>query len=243
MTIRVLQWNIYWKQELAPIVDFMKSLDADVICLQEVMKGYPAQYSGDSAVYIMDSLGSNAAYTYVPNSSMPQGNGIFSKYPIKCHRQSWISQTDESRAHTFDNEYRSYDEATIVLPVAEITVGTTHMSYTHGFIDTPQKRVETDILMGHIKSHSKGFLLCGDFNAPEESYTIEQLKNRFVSAGPNNSQKTWTTKPFDYNGFVESNLNWRLDHVFVTPDVRVVSSKIIETDLSDHLPILVELEL
>ena len=55
------------------------------------------------------------------------------------------------------------------------------------------------------------------------------------------TQATWTTKPFDYGGFAETELRWRLDYAFATPDLEITSAKIVETEYSDHLPILVEL--
>ena len=64
-----------------------------------------------------------------------------------------------------------------------------------------------------------------------------------MNLGPDYHEKTWTTKPFSYNGFSENSLNWRLDFVFGTKDIKVISSEIIKTDLSDHLPILIKIEI
>jgi endonuclease/exonuclease/phosphatase family metal-dependent hydrolase len=44
-------------------------------------------------------------------------------------------------------------------------------------------------------------------------------------------------------GFEENELNRRLDYVFASKNFKVISSEIISTDFSDHLPILVELEI
>jgi endonuclease/exonuclease/phosphatase (EEP) superfamily protein YafD len=84
--------------------------------------------------------------------------------------------------------------------------------------------------------------LTGDFNAPPESYIVKRLGASMLHAGPDYDVKTWTTKPHSYNGFEETDLNWRLDYVFTTPDIRAVSAQVIKTDYSDHLPVLVKVE-
>jgi endonuclease/exonuclease/phosphatase (EEP) superfamily protein YafD len=56
-------------------------------------------------------------------------------------------------------------------------------------------------------------------------------------------KNTWTTKPFDYGDFSEHGLNWLLDYVFAAADIKIVSSEIISTEYSDHLPILVTFEI
>lgn len=61
--------------------------------------------------------------------------------------------------------------------------------------------------------------------------------------GQNYDQKSWTTKPFSYNGFEADSLDWRLDYVFGSKDIKVESSEMLNTQFSDHLPIVVVLDL
>lgn len=114
------------------------------------------------------------------------------------------------------------------------------MSYTHRFEPTPEKRIETDKLVEILKSKNERFLFTGDLNALPGSYTVSEVEKHLKNAGPDFDAKTWTTKPFSYNGFEASTLDWRLDYVFATPDVQIKAAKVLETPYSDHLPILVE---
>jgi len=68
------------------------------------------------------------------------------------------------------------------------------------------------------------------------------LSKHLLHVGPDFKQNTWPTKPFDYHGFKENDLSWRLDYIFATKDVRVKKVEIINTQYSDHLPILLEVE-
>lgn len=61
--------------------------------------------------------------------------------------------------------------------------------------------------------------------------------------GPDFAQSTWTTKPFSFMGFEENELKWRLDYIFASKQIKVLSSNIIPTEYSDHLPIFAECEL
>ena len=42
----------------------------------------------------------------------------------------------------------------------------------------------------------------------------------------NDTSNTWTTKHFSYNGFTETELNWKLDYIFTTKDIKVKETKV-----------------
>jgi len=140
----------------------------------------------------------------------------------------------------YSKEGRVYIETIIEVDGKKITIATTHMSYTHKFVLTPKKEAETNKMIEILKEKNSNFIFTGDLNSPPDSYTINELSKLLKNAGPTLEQNTWTTKPFSYNGFNADTLNWRLDYCFVTPDIEVKSSQIIDTPYSDHLPILIE---
>lgn len=138
----------------------------------------------------------------------------------------------------FSNEKRVYIETDIDIKGQQLTIGTTHMSYTDRFEITSSKKQETDKLIKFISKNKSKFILTGDMNAIPGSYTIDRIETILKNTGPDYKNKTWTTKPFSYNGFEENELNWRLDHIFASSDIKLVESKVLNTEYSDHLPIL-----
>jgi len=94
-----------------------------------------------------------------------------------------------------------------------------------------------------LKKKKQSFIFTGDLNAAPDSFLINSINNlnNLKHLGPDFSEKTWTTKPFDKDGFAENELNWRLDYIFGTKNIVVEEIKIIETDVSDHLPIFARL--
>ena len=85
-------------------------------------------------------------------------------------------------------------------------------------------------------------IFTGDLNITPNTESIKLIEKHLKNCGPNYNESTWTTKPFDFMGFKETKLKWRVDYVFASKDVKVLNSKIIKTKYSDHLPILVEIE-
>jgi endonuclease/exonuclease/phosphatase family metal-dependent hydrolase len=242
MQISLLQWNVYYKEDIRNIAKLLLEIKPDIICLQELTNGLQQQIpDADTYQYIAEQLG----YTHhsveieLADADWKFGNGIFTRFPITSQSTAWIQ---EPGGVDYEDEGRAYIETTLDIDGKHLTIGTTHMSYTHRFEPTDKKAQETDKLLDIIHQKHEQFILTGDFNALPDSPTISAISKLLKNAGPGVKQKTWTTKPFDYNGFVETELKWRLDYIFATPDVNVVSSEILKTDYSDHLPILTRIK-
>lgn len=240
----LLQWNIWYKEDIKNIVSFLKEHPTDIICLQELIINHPVQSIENTPAFVAEQLGYHYYHKEIPlrdvdGKLIKIANGIFSRFPITDSHFVWINETKGDGG--YDDEYRAYVEVTLNIDGTPYYIGTTHMSYTHRFEPTPNKQRETDALIKELRKHNRNFIFTGDLNATPGSYTITSVSNVLQNAGPDFSEKTWTTKPFSYNGFEETKLNWRLDYVFTTPDVNVALSQILKTDYSDHLPVRVEI--
>lgn len=240
--ITFLQWNVLYTEDVRNIVKLLKELKPDIIALQELTANLDLHKGINVPEVIAKELGYNyfAKLSSVPTdpSAIEMGSGIFTRFPVVSSRFEWINEYDKSVALGYDNQYKAYVEATIQVDSSNLTVGTTHMSYTHRFINYPRKRQETDKLIKILDQNKSNFIFSGDLNSRPNSYTVKVITKRLKHAGPRFEKKTWTTKPFSYRGFIETKLNWRLDYVFTTKDIEVISSEIISTSYSDHLPIL-----
>jgi endonuclease/exonuclease/phosphatase family metal-dependent hydrolase len=246
MQFSILQWNVWYKEPVQHIATFLKDHPADVVCLQELTIDHPEQSIANTPAYVAKELGFRYFHKEIPiestdGSRIMLANGIFSRFPIAKKRAVFINQPRTGGG--YDDEYRAYVEVTLKINGGELSVGTIHMSYTHAFEPTPNKRAETGRLLTELQKHSSHFIFAGDLNAAPGSYTVEKISALMQNVAPNPAQKTWTTKPFSYNGFEETGLNWRLDHIFATPDIKLISSEILQTDYSDHLPIRSILEI
>ena len=90
-------------------------------------------------------------------------------------------------------------------------------------------------------------ILMGDFNwdtdkviegfsyVPEHYFIPEIVSMGFVDSAKINPQPA--------NTIYSSNPKWRIDYIFVSPNLRIVESQVIQSLASDHLPVITTLEL
>lgn len=238
MKLSVLQWNVWYKEDIEHIAAELKRIDADVVCLQELTLHYEDQSHDDTIAYLSNELGYHV-YASEPmgreDVARKQLNAIFSRYPLTDQIQGWINTPIGTGGAS--DEFRAYVEASIMVGKTKLRIATTHMSYIDRFTVTDRKQLETDRLVGFIKDKAP-LILAGDLNAPPESYVVQQIERHLKNAGPGYDQMTWTTKPFVYHDFVENDLVWRLDYIFATPNLQVASTEILDSPYSDHLPVL-----
>lgn len=245
MEISVLQWNVLFQEKADNILKLIQEVDAGVVCLQELTQTSEANPGRDLPGEIA-KLGYEPTYVVTidkpllqtSNQPFRMGNGIFSKLPVQSSREVFARHEVPGSTGP-SNESRAYLEVRLTAEQKQLTVGTAHLSFAPGFSFSAEKQAEAERFKAAIKNNQSNFIFTGDFNALPDSHLIAELDRLFKPAGPPYTQATWTTKPFEKDGFKANTLNWRLDYVYTTPDVKVVSAKIIETDYSDHLPILV----
>jgi endonuclease/exonuclease/phosphatase family metal-dependent hydrolase len=238
MKISVLQWNVLYLEKADNILGLIRQLRPDVVCLQELTQNSLTNPNRDIPAEI---AGYGYGYRYEATSGQPDlilGNGIFSKFPLLNHKSVYLTREDPANTD-FPQYSRAYLEAELDAGQSKLTVATAHLSYSPEFKFYPAKQAEADQFLKLVESRAKGkYILTGDFNAMPDSELIKSMDKMLVSAGPGYDQPTWTTKPFELHGFKADQLKWRLDYVYVASDVKVISSKLVETEYSDHLPIL-----
>jgi endonuclease/exonuclease/phosphatase family metal-dependent hydrolase len=245
--MKLLQWNVWYKEDINNILKVIQGIDPDIICLQELTVNHPDferfNRGVDTPKYLAEKLNFNHFYKNAHDDPVNMfGSGIFSRFPIIQSTATYIKESHGSyKEHrNYSDQARMYIECLIDTGEKKLSIATTHMSFTDAFSPTPEKEVETQKLIAIIKNKKNDYILTGDFNALPGSYTISEVEKYLKNAGPSLDQKTWTTKPFSYNGFTGNTLDWRLDYCFTTPDIDVRSAQILKTEYSDHLPILIE---
>lgn len=246
MKFKIMTWNVLYKENADNILSLVKEINPDILCCQEITINSYINPDRNIPEEISQALSGGYRYfevlTQLDEKPSSMGNAVISKYPIVNGRAELVQKAGSDINYSSQN--RGYVEAEIKLNGGVITVGTTHLSYVDGFIETEARTREADKLLGLIKDHNQRFIISGDFNSAPNSSTIKKFEELGLkNTGPDNQQLTFTTKPFKHNDFKVNGLEWRLDYLFTTPDIKVLSSEIIKTDFSDHLPILAEIEI
>jgi endonuclease/exonuclease/phosphatase family metal-dependent hydrolase len=247
MTLSVLQWNVWIFEKKENLLAFIKEVNPDIVCMQELTIGSTFQDGANVIKFLSQELGYNQFHKAIPNLAPSEGvgdlaNGILSRFPITANNWQWIQEPQDGGLN-YDDQHRLYVEVEIEVNNVVIGIGTTHVSYAHKFHDSKRRKSEADNLLAIVNTKRSSFILTGDFNSSPNSYLVSGLQQHLMHAGPDFEVKTWTTKPFSYNGFEETELNWRLDYIFTTNDLEIVSSEVLATEYSDHLPILMKVNL
>lgn len=246
MLIKLLQWNIWYKENYQHILNFLKRINADIICLEEVTT--TSLFNDDIDIPEVLAKGLNYNYYYkeaqhwvLDEDRRNMGNIILSKFEIKKIHSQFLREKIIDVAGK-DFEGRVYIEAGLLINDKELTVGSTHLSYFQ-FFEIEDGKIEVENLLEILRTKKERFIFAADLNSSPESFLVSNLLKHFVNAGPDLEINTWTTKPFKKGSFVANDLNWRLDYIFVTPDIEIKKAKVIHTEFSDHLPVLVEFEM
>ncbi|MCA9397391.1 endonuclease/exonuclease/phosphatase family protein [candidate division WWE3 bacterium] len=247
-TYTLLQWNVWYKENPNNIKQLLAKLSPDIACFQELTVGYEIHNRMNVPDYIVEETEYEAVFEmaqYWPSKEGNEilGNALISKHPITLLNTNHVKPVNNDDFEDYSKEGRVAVFGVVELDGYPITVATTHLSYTDRFEETQEKIEEEKNLLEAISSYNSDFFLTGDFNTDENSYLIKNLQQQLVHTGPDFDTKTWTTKPFNYKRFTENELRWRLDYVFCTPDIIIKKAETIQTEYSDHLPILVTFEI
>lgn len=229
--LSLLQWNIWVNEDIDNVVKQLKVINSDIVCIQELS----ILNKDRSNVYKLKELYKYIYYEVADtfNDGRSQCNAILSKYPIIKTSKSFV-QDPSSDKFDYSKEGRIYIEVKLDIDGKDLDIGTTHLSYTDRFKETRLKDIEVNRLIKCLNKDSR-YIFAGDLNTVKTSKYIKQISKYLINYDTSN---TWTTKSFSYNGFVENRLNYKLDYVFSTKDIMVKEILVIETQYSDHLPIL-----
>ncbi len=245
--MKLLQWNIWYKEDAGHILELLKLIQPDIICLQESTIGYPENNGIDVSSFLAKSLDYNCFFCPAQEWQLggvlkTQGNVILSKYPIVDTSYLYIQQPQDPSLNSSDytKEGRVYAEVCLDVNGQVLTVGTAHASYTDAFVVTDAKRAELDRLINVFRHKRNRYIFAGDLNVNSDADAIVAIQQHLQNLGPGFEYPTWTTKPFSYRGFEENRLHWRLDYVFGTEDIEVKNTSVIDTEYSDHLPLLLD---
>src|SRR5215469_11546203 len=221
----------------------LRELDADVICLQEVVN-IPDSASvtwateADAAGNVFDQAGQIAAafpdYAFAFGENRPFRNGMYgnmtlTRLPLKRWRNFDVSRRGRERRGILETELLARDGS--AFHVFNVHLGTGHMERRH------QGRL---LVHGRILTRPdvKGpRLVIGDFNEWTRGLTTRLLRKSFQTFRP----RYGTRFPRTYPGILPL---LSLDHCYYEPPLRLEAARLWRMRpalmASDHLPLVVD---
>lgn len=241
--MKILQLNVWTGRIKGALIDFFKTHDFDVICLQE------AVWAGDNerlanffatVEQIKEASGlkyelksSNWGMEIFVDDRMEQGNVILSRYPIK-REESKLVHGEYGVAKTVKDFY----EHAYTLQIAELDNGVTIVNH-HGYWQpTPignETTVEVMKKVAAVVHEIKGpVVMCGDLNIVHEAPAMRKLDFLRDLTEENGIKNTLSGLKF--NGEVAC------DHILVNDLVEVVRFEMLPDLVSDHRALTAEIK-
>lgn len=208
--------------------DFLKSLDADIIALNEVRgKGILPGYDAQAAI-LAEKLG---YYYYFAKAIdfgniVSYGNAVLTRLKIKKCETIRIPAPALSNRDS-DYEPRSLLKLTVADP--ELTVLVSHFGLSDAEKANAVKTVMDNIPDGKC-------VLMGDLNVTPDKDTLDPIRTRLVDIASSSPQELLT--------FRSKDPHCRIDYIFASPDISVDSVSVSPSyPLSDHMPLVAQIRL
>jgi endonuclease/exonuclease/phosphatase family metal-dependent hydrolase len=231
------------RHDLPRLAKLLASVDADVICLQEVDRYFGDRSEDvDQALLLSRALDMQLAWGPAIDEPRPgreprqYGNALLSRLPILVSDVHRLPGGGEPRS--------------ALRTLLELDGGTLWVTATHLTTRSSAERAaQVATLAGlHTDSMEAGVLV-GDFNARPEAPELAALHDRFGDAWElaraRDDQAGWRFWQHDEGRtHPAGSPHRRIDQVWVSAGVEVAAARVLGGDgASDHLPLVVDLEI
>ena len=246
----------------APLMDFIlrEVPSADAFCFQEMYQndvgiaekeGTRMNLYGEIAAALPDFFGTFEAAVEGKNFAIPIdkqvkcGLAIFTK---KSHTAAYGSVFVAGSYNTLIPEGSHVNWPTM-LQYAEVAgpSGTFVFAHIHGLpypgnkLDTPDRLAQSDAIVRWVRSQKHPTVLSGDFNLLHGTQSIAKIeeipmRNLITEYGIKN------TRPINHLlRYPEHSRQLFADYAFVSPHIAVKKFSVPDIEISDHLPLILEL--
>ncbi|MFG6146827.1 endonuclease/exonuclease/phosphatase family protein [Halobacillus sp. B23F22_1] len=244
--VRVMTYNIQagmgadGQYDPDHIADVIKESQAEVVALQEVDVHWGARSQFENVVdRLADQLDMN--YTFAPIYDNPPleengprqqfGVAIMSKYPILKETNQEITRLSTQDASPEPTLTPGFAEAIINVQGSLIPFYSTHLDYRG---DPYIREMQVDDMLQIFEEQPGSKVLMGDMNASPEANELRPLLEKFTDAW----NTVNTTPGYTYPSVSPNN---RIDHIYASEDIEVLDAHLIQSEASDHLPVIADL--
>ena len=251
MVLKLVQVNIFAGKYWDALISFLKAQNADFITAQEVTGGKENR-TDDKTANLFELLKSQLRLHGVYHKDFDvsddggyMGNAVFTKHEIVSSKPVILKPFREIRheeftSHEFFPSFpRHVLDATVRVNGTTMHIMSTHGAWTAPPQDTDETQRQARLVANYLKLLDKPFLLAGDFNNVPESKTIgiiNEVANNLMIG----SDAEQTTHPKVHKIVPRGYL---VDYVFSSKEFRLKSIEAPVVTVSDHLPVIVEVEL
>ena len=210
-------------------IQTIRNLDADLVGINESY-GPESRFGEKAQVQVIaEALGWN--WFFAPAVQVPgwgiYGNSILTRLPIK--KTECIPIPDPVR----QPQYKHYESRCILLAEVEVEKDLWTIAVTHFGLNPDEQDMALMTVQNLMKSER--FVLMGDLNVTPDAPILDPIRENLVDS------VSWLKE--NQLSFPSDKPDRKIDYIFVSPDIQVISADIPEITVSDHRPYIAEVKL
>jgi endonuclease/exonuclease/phosphatase family metal-dependent hydrolase len=255
MTIKFMCLNLWSEGNiLNNAIAYINKERPDILAAQEAWnskdKDLPENFK--SMPVIMEKCSyaySTFAEALIDNNGgnkFPSGNAIYSRWPKTEHKPVFFDQEYGERFEQTHEAYsvtpRNLQYATIHTGYAELNVFNTQGVWDLDGDKVTERRIKMCNALAKAIKGKQNVILAGDFNLKPSNKALAPLDSQLTSVFKNERANSFNLRRKDldkYPGYASA----AVDLMYVTPDIKVIKYSCPNVDVSDHLPLVAELEI
>jgi endonuclease/exonuclease/phosphatase family metal-dependent hydrolase len=220
--VRLVSYNVHsLRDDLSALGDLVRSLSPDIVVVQEAPRRFRWRQK-------CAALAHRFGLYYAEGGLPSLGNLIMTNLRVRV-TQSWSLRYPLTPGRHMRGA--AFAHCTVPGPGGSFLVAGTHLSTHDG-----ERPIQAALLRPHLGATADPVILAADLNESDSGASWRLLVSDLVDTGLGGPNTFPATAP-----------NRRIDAVFVSPSMKVTDYRVVTGDLavraSDHLPIVVDLEL
>lgn len=227
-TVKVMTYNLHngfntdGKLDMEALAVVIEEADADIVALQEISRGWLISGRLDMLSWLSERL--DMPYVSGPTSDPFWGNAIISKYPITSYSTHALPPDDLCIK-------RGFTKAVINLGETDIQIIANHLHHVSEDSEIRQQQVPfvLDSWAGAPRT-----IILGDLNAEPDSPEMKMFEDRDLVDVLSGEADILT--------FHSADLFQRIDYIWLSPDVELISTEVPFSNASDHLGIVADVK-
>ncbi len=262
--MKLVSFNISLKKDNTnAVTDFLTNINPDIVALQESMMPHSdsvfAQYrSGQdiqnafkdslpysffAPIYISKNITKSGQITRDFGGAVEQGTQLITKFPILCADN--LFYYNEYR-HEYDaTQFRENDWSRSILSAVlelpndkRVKIINVHGIWNKTKMGDMRTVRQSEFIIKNALSDDWPTIIVGDFNLLPHSESIKMLESHFINLCQTHNIKT--TRP-NFDDGLDSGNNV-VDYIFISKDIKVNKLDVVNTDISDHLPLILDFD-
>ncbi len=253
MQIKLVSLNIFNGHALDAAVEFLTAEKPDVVVLQEVHDG--ADPKLEPKYRTLEELTNRLGLPYHDfepcllvnraEGKIPWGNATFSRFPITGREAIFFNGPfkedyveDKTGANNLNMPHVLLG-AKLETPAGEVNVYNLHGTWDLDGDNFSEKRRQMSEAVITAAKGKSNFIVAGDTNAKPTNQAMVNIEDHLVSVFGHELTSTFNMSRKDNPGYATA----AVDMVYVSADIRVLAKSCPNVDVSDHLPLVVTLEI